>query len=334
MSDNREKTSTENTAGTTHLSPKMIYDELSTKIIGQDEAKKVVSNALFMHYIRYLQTMLDNKKDLKKSNVLLMGPTGCGKTYVVREGVKAIRKLTGYPICPLLEIDCTELTPRGWEGDDISGKIKDHYKRVGENEASFNTSVVFLDEFDKLCKPAIVRSGSDHNRNTQYNLLKVMEGCTLDVVRKTPYGNVLEREVDTSKMLFILAGNFSEVRENRVKKTIGYHALEEAPVSLKEKDMLTELEKAGVVTQIIGRTPFVAELQALSLEELKAIVKEQLIPEYADTWKFMGEKLEVSEETIDTIAQKCYTRKTGARGLQSDLNKHLEEELFKIEFKL
>lgn len=314
----------------TNLTPRMIYDEISKSIIGQDEAKKTISNALFLHYVHYLHHMTDSLPTMQKANVLLMGPSGCGKTFVVREGVKALRKLTGHNVCPLLEIDATELTPSGYVGSDPQQYFSDHHEKYGENQCEFNTTVVFIDEIDKLCSPAST-DFSEFRRGAQYSLLKLMEGKTFKI--KSDLKFMPPIEVNTEKMLFVLAGNFPLVRENRTRKTIGIHAIEEE-IPQDKRDKLGEIEAAGLATQIVGRVPFVAEVDQLTGEQLKEIITTQLIPKYAETWKYMGHELNVPEDKLDGLVDKCVKRKTGARGLQADLVKLLEEELFDLDINL
>jgi ATP-dependent Clp protease ATP-binding subunit ClpX len=308
------------------LSPRAIYNEVSKKVIGQEEAKRMIATTVFLHFTRYVQGLEQERNDIRKSNALLLGPTGCGKTFLIREAAKAVKKITGYDICPVLEVDCTELSSRGWEGDDLSKLICNHYEEHKDNEATANTTIVFLDEFDKICKPAISKGGSDHNKNTQYNLLKMIEGT------KIPYKG---REIDTSKMLFILAGNFSEVRHarkvNGKEKLMGFKEIEQNP---KDIDMHTELENAGMVTQMVGRVPHLAELFELKPEELAIILEDHLLPDYKDTWEFLGKKLILSKKKRDIIVEDCYKRKTGARGLQADLAKIVEDKLFDTELKI
>lgn len=306
-----------NSAG---LSPKAIYDIINKKVVGQEEAKKMISNLVFMNFVRYCQSIFE-ERPIKKSNGLLMGPTGCGKTYIVREAAKAIRELTGYPICKVLEIDCTELSGRGWEGENISDRIKQH-KRECESILEFDTSIVFLDEFDKLCRPAVSSSGNDHNRITQYNLLKMMEGTEM------------QGGIDTSKLLFVLAGNFAEVRALRkeTKKGIGFtKGIEKAH---KFVDYHTELDRVGMATQLVGRTAHVAELYELSPDNLRHVLDNHLLPEVESTWEFLNQELDITEEQKKEIVNNCFQRKTGARGLQTDLAKVVEDKLFNIEFEI
>ena len=311
------------------LSPKLLYDRISKTVVGQEEAKKVICNTVFLHFVRYCQSVRE-EKPMKKSNALLMGPTGCGKTFIVRETARAMKELTGYPICPVLEVDCTELSSRGWEGDNLSDIIKEHYQETGGNQATFDTTIVFLDEFDKLCKSAVGQGGTDHNRNTQYNILKMIEGSDLKI---KGYGGGVP--IGTHNLLFVLAGNFSEVRHARDLKdrTIGFGSVEADP-DADFVDYHSELEAAGMATQLVGRVPYVGELGALQPEELSVILTDHLIPEYEDTWKFLNKELIIPKEDREIIVNNCYRRKTGARGLHADLAKFIENDLFNTEFKL
>lgn len=318
------------------VSPKLIYDEVCKTVVGQDAAKKMIANVAFLHMVRYGQCLKEGKV-LRKNNALLMGPTGTGKTFIVRETARALRKLTGLPLCPVLELDCTELSPRGWVGDSISELLNEHYDKNRDNMDAFNTTIVFLDEFDKICKPAISSSGTDHNRNTQYNLLKFIEGADLRGDKAHGPKNTV---IGTYHMLFVMAGNFSEVRRARATKaelkdkTLGFGLAPEKDVDAEFVDMHTELDKAGMATQLVGRTPFIGELTELQPTELRKILDDHLIPEYATTWKYLGKKLKVEEDAKEKIIQDCFRRKTGARGLQADLAKVLEDDIFNTEVRL
>lgn len=321
----------------TDLSPRMLYDEVCKTVVGQEAAKKMISNVVFMHMIRYAQCIKEGTM-LKKNNALLMGPTGVGKTFIVRETAKAFRKLSGMAgMLPVLEVDCTELTARGFVGDSITEVLNTHREEFKDNAAGFDTTIVFLDEFDKICKPAFSSGGTDHNRNTQYNLLKVIEGCDLRG-KESAFTKAKPTGQGTHHMLFIMAGNFSEVRHARkaVKdaKVLGFQTSAPEKEDAGFVDLHTELDKAGMATQLVGRTPYIAELTELQHDELRNILDSHLIPEYASTWKYLGKDLQVSDETKEEIIQNCFKRKTGARGLQTDLAKALEDEIFDMKVRL
>ena len=306
------------------ISPKQIYDIVSEKVIGQEEAKKLVCNSFFMHFSSYIHGLMEGKM-IPRSNALLMGPTGSGKTFIIREAAKAAQSLLELPIFPIMEIDCTEISSRGWEGDNLSDKLRQFHRACDKKGDIFDTGVVFLDEFDKLCKPAIGRGGTDHNRNTQYNLLKMTEGMQM------------EGEADTGNLLFIFAGNFSEIRAKRAEDAKPKQAMGFTSGSDNKRpyvDYHTELDKAGMVTQLVGRTPHVGQLYELKQKELKQILEEMLIPEVASIWNFLGEDISLTNRQKNKMVKDCFQRRTGARGLRADLSKALEDQIFNMTLKL
>lgn len=310
------------------FSPRDIYDYLNERVEGQDEAKKTVSNALFLHYVRFFQRH-ELETDVPKSNLLLLGPSGNGKTHLMREACKAIPAITGYDLAPMIEIDCTSLTARGWEGDDLSDLLEQHIKDLGSNQAGIESTVVFLDEIDKLCLPGTGKGGTDHNRNTQYNLLKAVEGMEIQMPRRG-------KTIDTTNMLFVFAGNFAQIRairELEKKPSIGFNDVSQTGKK-KALDIATELEKGGMATQLVGRISYIAELDKLSKKELMNILKRFILPERKATWDYMGYKLEISNYYLKKIVDQAYDKGTGARGLAAALDAHLEAELFDLTFKL
>jgi len=314
---------------TTKLSPRAIFEELESKVVGQKEAKRQVSIGLFVHVINHLQELSGRARG-KSPNMLIMGPTGCGKTYIARNAVKAVRKITGLPLCPLLEVDCTEITPRGWQGDDMSSLIKDKAKELMSSSVhSLSTAVVFLDEFDKICLPAhSSKMGGDFNRATQYNLLKLMEGVEMS------FGGSLNKEkVDTSSMMFMLAGNFPQVRSARIpgKAPIGFNSKVEG---VGDYDLYQELEMAGAATQLVGRLSYISEVKALTKAQLSTILDQHLLPSQLDIFDFLNTTVKVPKATRKSIVENCFKRGTGARGLEADLAEHLSKSIFELEITL
>lgn len=309
------------------ISPKLIYNEVSKKVVGQEYAKKVISNAIFLHFVSYVQMLTEDAPYTNKPNVLITGPSGCGKTLIVREACSAVRKITGVPVCGMCEIDCTSLSAPGWVGQTLEEEIY-NFCKAGKEEKTFHDSgVIFLDEFDKLCKAAVGSGGTDHNRTTQYSLLKCIEGKVCEVETKRGQG-----KIDTSHMLFILAGNFSEIRLNRQlkDKQLGFVATTEESYT----DLHVEVERAGAATQIVGRIPYMCEIDALTEEELKEVLINHTIPMMRESWKPLRKQFEITDEDIDRMVESCKERGTGARGLQTDLVKFVENQLFECELRI
>lgn len=299
------------------ISPKKIFEQVQKSVVGQEDAIKTVSTGLFTHLVKYFKHTQDNKP-MKKVVLLLMGPSGSGKTLIVREAAKALRDMLGYEeLFPVLEVDCTELSSRGWEGDNLSDCLKTH-KRTCKTDAEWNTTIVFLDEFDKLCKPAIGKGGTDHNKSTQYNLLKMIEGAPLD---KGPGA------FSTENILFILAGNFSEVRAAREVKS-SHIGFTEAPEEKPLDDLQSELENIGMATQLVGRLTHVGEIFPLEAGDLRRILMEHALPEISELYNYLDQELLVPESVLNRIVESSLKRGTGARGIYADLCKETEETMF------
>ena len=312
------------------ISPKSIFDYLEERIVGQKEAKKAISNAVYMHYVRFIQSYYEPEKSIKKSNLLLMGPSGNGKTLLVKTAAEAVSKLVGYDVCPVLEMDATSITGSGWSGHDAEDLLGSHHERC-KNEDVFHSSIVVIDEIDKLCMPAISSGGHDFNKTTQYSLLKLVEGTPLHGIKKMGRA----QDLNTNNMLFIFAGNFPQIRHKREdsKKGIGF-TYENDLDKQEDKSLHTQLEEAGMVTQLAGRISSVAELGVLNKQELKKILLELLIPDRQDTFEFMGTSFKLKAKDIDEIVEDCHKKKMGARGLEAALDAKLEDRIFNSSFSL
>lgn len=310
------------------ISPKLIHKELNKVVIGQEEAKKTMSCAMFIHFVKFVQS-LQLKKEVKKTNTLLLGPSGSGKTLLVREAAKIMQRLTNTELGPVLEVDCTSLSARGWVGDDLNELLEDHYKEHKSNDAIFNSSIIFLDEIDKLCMAAVGQGGTDHNKHTQYNLLKAVEGSEIRLPNS-------KKVIDTSKMMFVFAGNFPQIRHadaSRKKPQMGF--TERKDKSVKNKSVLdvhNKLEEGGMITQLVGRITSVAELQPLQKKDIRKILTDITIPEYLETFDFMGYELGLTRKDVNAIAETAWNRKVGARGLQSALEEYLFDHLYELQF--
>jgi len=313
------------------LTPKKIYDEVSKTIVGQHKAKKLVANAMYLHLVRLFKLAQDRETNPEakmdsKSNILLMGPSGCGKTFIVRETAKAIRRLTGLSVFEMLEVDSTGLTSKGWEGDDLDDMIGNFYtNRLNHNKDLFDASIIYLDEFDKKVMPAVGSSGTDHNKQLQYNLLKMVEGRDIEV--KGRDGRAIIDTINTSNVLFIFSGSFEEVRnkrkDNGSKLGFTFNNLHEQAGSLHEA-----LIEVGAVTELVGRIGFVGEIEQLEKDELIQILIEHVVPKAGELLGRIGINLDEEGAVFEEIADHAIKRKTGARGLDVELFTVLEDRIF------
>lgn len=304
------------------ISVQNIYKALDEKVVGQHEAKKVLAAALFLHIGRATY-FLESGKPQKKSNVLLLGPSGNGKTELAKAAAEILQNIFNSQELPFISIDCNGLTPSGYIGDDVVDRIHD-YQVIVKNKPTtifeHAMPIVFLDEMDKLI--ASENKPSDYGafrRAVQYNLLTLMEGGVFPVMDKQKRGD--SPTVDTSNMLFICAGNFPAIRADRKARKKPSMGFTSDTSKAKEKTIQKELQETGLATQLVGRLSFIAELSQLTHEELLKILNKHLIPEYLDLFKYMHTKIAIPLKHRKSIVDQCMVNETGARGLRAELEK-------------
>ena len=320
-----------------HLpAPHIIKQQLDEYVIGQEHAKKVMSVAVYNHYKRVLTDTMDDI-EIEKSNMLMIGPTGCGKTYLVKTLARILQ-------VPLAITDATSLTEAGYIGDDVESVLSKLLAAADNDVEKAERGIVFIDEIDKIAKKRNTNSRDVSGESVQQGMLKLLEGSQVEVPVGATSKNAMVpmTTIDTRNILFICGGAFPEL-EKVIKKRLTKQAAIGFRAELKDqydedenilkKVAVEDLREFGMIPEFLGRLPVICALEAMTEEMLKQIMtqpKNAILKQYQKLLRLDEVDLCFDEDAVEAIAKKAAEKKTGARALRAIIEEFMLDIMYEI----
>ena len=301
--------------------PSQITERLDEYVIGQEKAKRILAVAVYNHYKRILAPK--DAIELEKSNIMMLGPTGCGKTYLIQTLARLLQ-------VPIVVADATSFTEAGYVGDDVESILTKLLQAADQNVERAETGIVYLDEVDKLAKKGGTFFRDVNGESVQQALLKMLEGAAIDVPvgQGNKTGTVQTVTIQTDHILFICGGAFSGLlqseEEDRIKSSIGFHvgdSEDSDDISL-NRVKTDELRRYGMIPEFLGRFPVLCQLEQLEEEAMIRILtepKNAIMKQYRKLLQMDGSDLEITDKALAEVASRALGKQTGARALRAEI---------------